>query len=626
MCTTTKGKVIDIEDLNKKYDSIIQRNYEVCTDGLALKYKSMVQDIAEYARSFDGKTNHESIENRHEHGPSWDAIKNIMRRHSFSGKHSMVFQMFTKLVEMGDSGIDVTDAAALREVLKIKRLKSHSGVLVITIFTSPHPEYIEDDGALTRQEFSCHWNCAYCPNEPDMPRSYLKGEPGVLRATKNEFDCVRQMWDRMRTLYLIGHNVDKLEVIVLGGTWASYPLRYREQFIRDMYYAANTFSDKVDARRQRLTLQEERDINRTAATRIIGLTLETRPDTINNEEIARFRSYGCTRVQLGIQHLDDGVLDAIKRRCTTEQVKNAIRLLKDSCYKIDGHFMPNLPTSNPEKDRDMLINTLLGMKTPIIKRWETDEGKNGIEYEQWDLSHDEFQLDQWKVYPCAITPWTEIEKWYREGTYVPYEEKELEALLLDMKTLIFPWIRLNRIVRDIPSDYIIDSSDKPNMRQELAVILEREGKRCNCIRCREVKETKWDGGFVTRVREYNGSGGIEYFVAAESKDANTLYGFLRLRITDSPNVSVFPELERCGMVRELHVYGQLQNVGLSASSSHVQHRGVGKHLLAIAELLARKHNKEKMAVIAGEGTKQYYMKNGYIEDNGLGNFMIKNII
>lgn len=607
-CSAGSGKFIDIEDLSRKYGHIIKRTYDVCTEEQARQYKPMVLELVRLARTS---------------GSVWDDMKAVLRKHAFSGKQSVVFQMFSKLVEMKDDDVDERDMDYMRDMLRIKRLKSHSGVLVITIFTSPHPEYVDtEDGTIKRQQFSCHWNCAYCPNQPGQPRSYLQGEPGVLRANKNEFDCVRQMWDRMHTLYTIGHPVDKLEVIVLGGTWASYPLAYREQYIRDMYFAANTFSAHD---RPKLSLAEEKRINQTAGTRVIGLTLETRPDCIDIDEIRRFRSYGCTRVQLGIQHLHDDVLEKIQRRCTVAQVVNAIRMLKDACFKIDGHFMPNLPGSTPVKDRDMMVGKLLGMNTPLIKR-HTD--RDGIEHERWELSHPEFQLDQWKVYPCAITPWTEIEKWYRDGSYVPYAEDDLVDLLLDMKTFIFPWIRLNRIIRDIPTDYIIDSSDKPNMRQELAVILENEGKRCNCIRCREVKEQRWDGKYVTRVRSYPASNGIEYFVAAESADAHVIYGFLRLRITDNPNTEAFPELHNCGMIRELHVYGQLQNVGMAATgaAAHVQHKGLGRRLISIAECIAKtKHGLERMAVIAGEGTKQYYTKCGYTEDDGHGSFMMRSL-
>lgn len=609
----SKNGVIDIEELNKKYDRIISTNYIEVTDEIARNMKQLVIDVIYAIKKNKGSP------------LSQKYLKDISRLHDFSGKNSVIFQAYQKLVDADDPDVSISDMEDLRNTLKIKRCKSQSGVLVITIFTSPYPEYIDKTtNERVKQKFSCHWNCAYCPAEPDQPRSYLKGEPGVLRANKNNFECVKQMWDRMKTLYTIGHNVDKLEVLVLGGTWVSYPLEYREEFVRDIYYAANTFWDAGNSRRPPEALEFEKRQNQTARTRVIGLTLETRPDTIDADEIKRLRSYGCTRVQLGVQHLNDNILQQINRRCTTAQTIKAIKLLKDACFKIDAHFMPNLPSSTPELDRDMMVDKLLGMKTPIIQR-NLCSSSEDEEHEFWQLSHPEFQVDQWKVYPCAITPWTDIEKWYKEGTYKPYSEEALVDILLDMKTLIFPWIRLNRIIRDIPTDYIIDSSDKPNLRQELAHILEAEGKRCNCIRCREVKGANWNGDYCIRVRRYDASEGIEYFIAAESRDANVLYGFIRLRICQ-PNTDAFPELEGCGLIRELHVYGQLHNVG--HTSNHVQHKGIGKKLIAIAERVAyQTHGRTSIAIIAGEGTKKYYEKNGYTEDtSGEGSFMIKKLM
>jgi ELP3 family radical SAM enzyme/protein acetyltransferase len=235
----------------------------------------------------------------------------------------------------------------------------------------------------------------------------------------------------------------------------------------------------------------------------------------------------------------------------------------------------------------------------------------------------EFQIDQWKVYPCEVVPWTDIETWYRNGSYKPYEECLLVDLLLEMKAIMFPWIRLNRIVRDIPTDYIIASSDKPNLRQELSMILQKEGKRCNCIRCREIKLDEWDGSYDLIVREYDASQGKEMFISAESKDQKKLYGFLRLRFPQCQYNSTFPELDGCSLIRELHVYGQLQVI--SAGSNHVQHRGIGKQLLSVAETISTHGGYKKCAVIAAEGTKNYYHSNGYAHAVGCGGYMVKKL-
>lgn len=594
---------IDIEDINRKYDETIQRKFETPSEDDICKLTPLVHDI---------------LETRPQ---NQNQLKFIKTKHGFTGKNSFIYQVFTQLPIAEDQTLNVI----IRDILKIKKCKSHSGVLVITVFTSPYPEYIDKTtGQKKIQAFSCQWNCAYCPNEPGQPRSYLKGEPGVLRANKNQFDAVKQMHDRMHALYLIGHPVDKLEVIVLGGTWVSYPEEYREQFCRDLYYAANIFDCLLTNKsplRLPLTLSEEKRINHTAASRVIGLTLETRPDTINEQEIKRLRMYGCTRVQLGIQHLDEYVLTKIKRHCPTTKLVNALKMLKDCGFKVDGHFMPNLPYSSPEKDYDMFMNKLLGTNFPVPQRKTKYLGTDL--WEIYNISHPDFQVDQWKVYPCATVPWTEIEHWYRSGEYVPYSEDDLVDILLNMKAVVFPWIRLNRIVRDIPTDYIIASSDKPNLRQELTKILADEGKRCNCIRCREIKLEQWDGTYNTIVREYNASDGTEYFISAESTDLKKLYGFVRLRIPKmNCDTHVFPELQECALIRELHVYGQLQIV--NAQTNHVQHKGIGKKLMSLAEKIAvYEKGAKKMAVIAGEGTKPYYQSIGYIETRDDGSYMLK---
>jgi ELP3 family radical SAM enzyme/protein acetyltransferase len=422
------------------------------------------------------------------------------------------------------------------------------------------------------------------------------------------------MWDRMKGLYLTGNGqLGKLEVLVLGGTLDSYPHPYIEEFCRDIYYAANTFWD-VD-KRSRLSLSEEKHINQSVKSRVIGLTLETRPDMINPEQLKRYRCYGCTRIQLGIQHVDDDVLKKINRQCPTEKTVKAIEMLKRNGYKIDGHFMPNLPGTTPQKDRRMMLDYIIGLKQHI-KRFT----KDNIEWEVYDLSHPEFALDQLKIYPCAITPWTEIEKWFKEGSFVQYPEEELIDILIEFKSMVFPWLRLNRIIRDIPTSCIISSSDSSNMRQELQSIMTKEGKSCMCIRCREVKNRSWDGSYVIVVRQYNASNGTEYFVSCESKDNKILYGFVRLRLDDAQN-KVFEELNGCAMIRELHVYGQLQNAS-DKKAGFVQHKGLGKTLMYQAEKIARDNGYKKISVIAGEGVKPYYER---LEYQPIGAFMIKSI-
>lgn len=517
----------------------------------------------------------------------------------------------------------------ISEKLRICRGKSHSGVLVITVFTSANPTYTNEQGEQITQKFSCKWNCYYCPNQPGQPRSYLEGEPGVLRANKYKFDCKQQMWGRMEDLYNAGHDVDKLEVLVLGGTWESYPEQYREEFVRDIYYSANTFGLSEDIRPSPKSLDEERILNRHAMCKVIGLTLETRPDTITPTALTTMRRYGCTRIQIGIQHLDNAVLKKINRKCTYEQVIKSIQLLKDWGYKIDAHFMPNLPGTTPELDREMLVHQLLGQESCPTQRPLNDYQSIIPHIQKWEvytLTNPDIQVDQWKVYPCETVPYTVIEKWYKEGTYKPYSEEALTPILLDMKERVFPWIRLNRIVRDIPTDYIMASGDHPNLRQDLQLLLRKRGARCRCIRCREVKRQKYDPETAQYiVREYPSSQGTEYFISCEDACTakETLYGFLRLRIPNlslsspSSSSSPHPSIENHAWIRELHVYGILQKTiptSPTFTTTKTQHLGIGKTLVQIAEKIAtHMHQRTQMLIIAGEGTKKYYERLGYTE-------------
>jgi ELP3 family radical SAM enzyme/protein acetyltransferase len=598
---------VDIEELNKKYNSLIHRTFDTPTYEDLEKnenLKLVVDTILK--RDVDYKV--------------FANLKNLMRKHCLSVKNSYLFQVFLLLKELDTETYTEEEEAYLRQVLQIKAVKSHSGIISVTVFTSGNPEYTDPKtGELKKQQWSCKWSCHYCPTEPGQPKSYLSGEPGVMRANRHNFVCTTQMYERMKALYLIGHVCDKLECLVLGGSWTSYPIPYREQFVRDIYYAANTFFDwfAQGEVREKLTLQEEKDINKTARCKVIGLTLETRPDTITAKELKLLRYYGCTRVQLGIQHIDNDVLKTINRQCKTETAIKGIKLLKDAGYKIDGHFMPNLPGTTIEKDRNMILTQLLG-----VQRLERRVSESGEVYETYDLVNPSIQVDQWKVYPTTIVPYTDIEKWFKEGTYVPYEQEKIKELLYEMKTKMLPWIRTNRIVRDIPDDYSLVTTYKSNLHQDLLAELKLQGKHCMCIRSREVKRAQFSvDEVVLVVREYNASEGKEYFISFESQDNLTLYGFIRLRLTNNQPIHIFPELEGCALIRELHVYGVLQRVG--TQGAHVQHSGLGKRLVQKAESIAVSNGFAKISVIAGEGTRGYYEKLGFADDNGEGHFMIK---
>ncbi|KAI4834989.1 elongator complex protein 3 [Plasmodium brasilianum] len=363
------------------------------------------------------------------------------------------------------------------QINKRKGVRSNSGVLVVTIITHPH-------------QFSCKYDCHYCPNEPNQPRSYLSTEPAILRANQNNFDVICQFFNRTTTLVNNGHVPDKIEILVLGGTWSCYDLNYQKEFIRDVYYSANIYPVLKD-RRAKLSLEKEQEINEQSNCRIIGLTLETRPDQINKDELIRLRSYGCTRVQLGIQHTDDYILKKVNRQCTLKDCIRAIYLLKENGFKVDIHIMPDLPYSNVHKDISMFKEILCS----------TD-----------------LQADQWKIYPCEITPFTKIEKWYNNNEFKPYFETDknlLISLILLVKKSIHPWIRLNRVIRDIPNPSIIAGNNITNMRQLIANEMNIRNIFCQCIRCKEVKnqqiQTKKDSIFL-KIFKYSTLGGDEFFI------------------------------------------------------------------------------------------------------------------
>jgi ELP3 family radical SAM enzyme/protein acetyltransferase len=588
----------DLESYEKHINEHLQHEFEKPTQDIAIKLQPVLEELTTYP----SLTNNE--------------LHKLLVKHRVAchRKHSFIIQCMDLLIDQGLFDPQYEDK--IKNLLRIKRCKSHSGIISVTIFTSPYPTYVDlTTGKVVQQMFSCQFDCHYCPKEPNQPRSYLKGEPGVLRANRYGFDSAQQMWGRMSQLNNMGHNLRnaKLEVLVSGGTWTSYPHQYREEFMRDMYYAANTFNDKE--KRERLSLKEEKNINKDSGCRVIGLTVEFRPDSINKRELIRLRQYGCTRVQLGVQHLDNSILKAINRQCTTERFIKSLKLLKDCCFKVDIHIMPNLPFSSPEKDQEMM-ERFIGLNQPTQSRFEQD-----TEWETYDIKEPDISADQWKLYPCETVPYTEIEKWYREGTYVPYDQEDLYRILYETKQRIYPWIRVNRIIRDIPKGYIIASSDKPNTGQVLLDDLKKNGHQCMCIRCRETKEKDWDGSYVTVVRQYEASCGTEYFISAESGDKTTLYGFIRLRLS-TPATEVFPELEGCALIRELHVYSNMNPVGEDINT--VQHKGIGKRLLSIAEKIAKDKGYDNIAVIAGVGVQRYYEKHGYRNDaEGSGDYMIK---
>lgn len=521
-----------------------------------------------------------------------DTVLELRRKYKANIKISHFTQVYLDECEAGR----MTRSDILDNFLITSRCRGLSGVTVVTVFLSPTP-----DG----QTFTCKWDCNYCPNEPGQPRSYLFSEPGVLRANQNGFDCVRQMRARLRSYTVNGHPTDKLEVLILGGTIHSYPDGYLDRFMRDIFYAANTYSERTP--REPLSIEEEKTLNTDGVHRIIGITVETRPDCVNAAEIRKFRRWGVTRVQIGIQHTDDEILRGINRGCYHRHTVRANKMLRDAGFKVDMHLMPNLPGSTPEKDINM-----------------------------FDVVLSDLHPDQVKIYPCEVTPFTKILEDYKAGLYIPYNNDALVEVVVNWKTRVHPWIRNNRVIRDIPDSCVVAGVKSSSQRCEFQVEMQRRGLTCRCMRCREAGRYPDADPAIgeMKIRTYMVADGVEHFLSWESSDEKILFGFCRLRLVAAAGDSdlVFPELDGAAMVRELHVYGRTvaargadrRGVG---SVPVAQHTGIGRRLMTEAERIAREAGYVKISVISGVGVRRYYEeKLGYHLDAGAGEFMMKSLV
>lgn len=439
------------------------------------------------------------------------------------------------------------------ELLRTRKIRTLSGVAVIAVLTKPYP---------------CPGHCLYCPTQKDMPKSYLSNEPAVMRAIRYKFDPAQQVKARLRALADNGHETDKCELIVMGGTWSYLPKKYQEHFIKRCFDAFNEKKAK--------NLEEAKKINEKAKHRVIGLTLETRPDFITEEEAIRMRKLGATRVELGIQTIYDDILKINKRGHTIAQAIAAIKILRDQGFKITFHLMPNLPGSNLKLDLQVF--------------------KDIFSKPQW-------QPDQIKIYPCVVTKDAELYTWWKKGRFRPYADKELIKLLIAIKKIVPPYVRIARLIRDIPEVSIVAGNKISNLRQ----ILQQQGVACQCIRCREPRQNHEDAKRAKFTkREYRILNGKEHFISYET--ARYLFSFLRLH------------LGKKAIVRELHTYGQMTPVLQKGEA--VQHLGFGKRLITEAEKIAKQKGYQKISVISGVGVRDYYRKQGYKLEN---EYMVKKL-
>jgi len=422
--------------------------------------------------------------------------------------------------------------------------------------------------AVMAKPFPCPGKCVYCPGSPEAPKSYTIESPAVLRARSCGFDAKRQVEVRLKTLAEMGHIQDKIELIIMGGTFLSYPRDYQYQFVKDCYDALNGITSG--------SLEQAKEFNESAEHRCVGLCIETRPDFCGEEEITRMLDFGTTRVELGVQTLDDEIHRLTKRGHGVAEVTSATRLLRDRGFKVYYHWMPGLPGSTPEHDLE-------------LSRQLFEDAR--------------FRPDGLKLYPTLVVRGSELESWYRDNRYRPYRDEVMIDLLVAIKALIPKYVRISRLMRDIPSKFIIAGSRDLALRGTIRKKMEQAGVHCSCIRCREYGHRRRDGWSIggpcmTRL-DYETSGGKEIFLSYEDEN-ETLFGLLRLRVSEEE-----------AMVRELHIFGPEVPLG-GRLEEGAQHHGLGEGLLREAERIAREEFKaNRLSVLSGVGAREYYRSLGY---------------
>ena len=433
------------------------------------------------------------------------------------------------------------------------------------------------------QPMKCPGQCVYCPSYSAIPRSYTPESPAVLRARSCDFDARKQIKIRLKTLAEMGHPTDKIELIVMGGTFLACPVDYQYQFIKDCLDALNG-EESAD-------LEEAKRLNETTRHRCTGLCIETRPDWCGEEEISRMLEFGTTRVELGVQTLDDEIYRLVRRGHGVEEVVRATALLRENGFKVHYHWMPGLPGSTPEKD---------------------------LELSKMLFDDSRFRPDGLKLYPTMVVEGTELERWYQENRYQPYDTQTLISLMIDIKSIVPKYVRISRVLRDIPAKFIT-AGCRDSLRGVIKQQMKQRGVECKCIRCREYGHRSRDGweiGEPQMVRmDYEASGGREILLSFED-EAETLFGLLRMRIQSKP-------VQNSALIRELHVYGP--EVPLSEQKEKAaQHKGLGKALLQEAERIAREEfQAQRMIILSGVGAREYYHTEfGYSLQ---GNYMVKNL-
>jgi len=471
----------------------------------------------------------------------------------------------------------------IEALLKTRPIRSLSGIVNVSVLTKPYP---------------CPGKCLYCPLEKGMPKSYLSGEPAAERAKRLKFNPYLQVKKRIEMLKNEGHPTDKIDLRIIGGTWSFYPKKYRSWFIKRCFDACNEKTTThpppegpkrkfgrveggSESRRRRApgkNLNEAQKLNEIAKNRIIGISVETRPDFINEKEVKFMRELGITRVELGVQSIFDNVLKLNLRGHGVRETILATKILKDAGIKICYQMMPNLPGSNLKKDEKIFEEI---------------------------FSNPDFQPDYLKIYPCALLKEAPLYKLYLKGKYKPYSKEELIDLIKKIKLKIPYYVRIQRITRDIPSKYIVEGGARiSNLRQIVQEEMKKEDLKCKCIRCREIREKYEPKEKICLFREdYEASGGKEIFLSFENKTRRKLFSFLRLRIS-------FSVLKNAAIIREIQTFGEVVPIGEKKIAP--QHRGLGKKLIKEAEIITkREFGLKNISVISGVGVKNYWRKLGY---------------
>ena len=449
----------------------------------------------------------------------------------------------------------------IERLLRTRPVRSLSGVVNVSVLTKP---------------YECPGKCIFCPKETDIPKSYLSGEPAVERAKRLKFNPYIQVQKRIEVLKMSGHPTDKIDIRVIGGTWSYYDTKYKHWFIKRCFDACNNTTSK--------NIGIAKKKNETARHRIVGMSFETRPDYINQKEIEEIRHLGATKIELGIQSTYNDILKNSKRGHNIKQSIEATKLLKDAGFKVAYQMMLNLPGSTPNKDIKMFKEL---------------------------FSNEDFQPDYIKIYPCALVKEAPLYKIYLKKKYKPYSEKTLIKTIKEIKKIIPKYVRIERIIRDIPANLIIEGGAKTsNLRQFIESDMKKENWQCQCIRCREIKDINIREKLYLFKEEYSASQGKEIFLSFEDKKRKHLYSLLRLRIVNNQAI-----------IRELHTYGQA--LSINEKKDLTQHKGLGKKLIEEAETITKKCKINKVSVISGVGVREYYRKLGYKLKN---DYMVKNLI